>query len=257
MKKLKESLVFVIHLISMGMVWALDAQQVFERVSPSIVILKTNNSMGSGVIYGVDNSGLVASSLVLTNCHVVNGSSQVTVERLGKQSIGNVKSCDSERDIAIVVLGGVLPTVSSRSTPVKVGEPVFAVGAPLGLELSISQGIVSQLRSTKLGKDPMIQTTASISKGSSGGGLFDGEGRLLGLTTSYLKDSQNLNFAIPFNFILEIGGANTFSKGVVKSASSGDPIKTKCGWKKMTMDADHGYQIYIDNCLMKKLREVS
>ena len=66
------------------------------------------------------------------------------------------------------------------------GEPVYAVGAPQGLELSLSEGIVSQLRG---GPPPLIQTTVAISEGSSGGGLFNAEAELVGITTFYLKDS--------------------------------------------------------------------
>jgi hypothetical protein len=82
-----------------------------------------------------------------------------------------------------------------------VGEPVYAVGAPQGLELSLSEGIVSQLRG---GPPPLIQTTVAISQGSSGGGLFNAEGELVGITTFYLKDSQNLNFAVPVEWIGEV-----------------------------------------------------
>jgi tetratricopeptide (TPR) repeat protein len=81
-----------------------------------------------------------------------------------------------------------------------VGVPVYAVGAPQGLELSLSDGIVSQLRG---GPPPLIQTTAAISPGSSGGGLFDGEGRLVGLTALYVEGGQSLNFAMPVEWISE------------------------------------------------------
>ncbi len=83
------------------------------------------------------------------------------------------------------------------------GEPVYAVGAPQGLELSLSEGIVSQLRG---GPPPLIQTTVAISQGSSGGGLFNAEGELVGITTFYLKEGQSLNFALPVEWIGEVAG---------------------------------------------------
>ena len=70
------------------------------------------------------------------------------------------------------------------------------------MEFSISGGIVSQLRSLG-GSPPLIQTDASISEGSSGGGLFDGEGNLVGITSFYYKKGQNLNFAIPSEWIAD------------------------------------------------------
>ena len=88
-----------------------------------------------------------------------------------------------------------------QNAGLKVGDPVYAVGAPQGLELSLSDGIVAQLRGEP---SPLIQTTAAISAGSSGGGLFDKEGLLVGLTTFYLEGGQSLNFAMPVEWICEV-----------------------------------------------------
>jgi len=82
-----------------------------------------------------------------------------------------------------------------------VGDKVYAVGAPYGLELSLSEGLVSQLRG---GPPPLIQTTAAISVGSSGGGLFNELGELVGLTTFYLKGAQGLNFALPVEWLSDL-----------------------------------------------------
>ena len=85
------------------------------------------------------------------------------------------------------------------SKNLKVGQRVYAVGAPEGLELTLSEGLISALRS--VANFRYIQTTASISHGSSGGGLFDAQGRLIGITTFYWSDGQNLNFALPADWI--------------------------------------------------------
>jgi Trypsin-like peptidase domain len=236
--------------LSVPTTWALDAQQIFERVSPSVVVIKTADGMGSGVVYAVDYSGLTPSSTILTNCHVVKGSTQVTVERLGKKATATVKICDAERDMAILTLGGALPTLPVRTTPLKVGEPAFAVGAPQGLELSISQGIVSQLRPSPLGKDPMIQTTAAISQGSSGGGLFDGDGRLVGLTTMYHKDGQSLNFAVPLSYVesLKHSANNHSNTSTAPKPSAAAPQKQSCGWSWLDDPSDRRFERYIDYC---------
>jgi S1-C subfamily serine protease len=76
----------------------------------------------------------------------------------------------------------------------KVGERVYSVGAPSGLERTLGEGIISGLRSSK--KDRFVQTTAPISPGSSGGGLFDSSGNLIGVTTFLVKEAQSINFAI-------------------------------------------------------------
>ncbi len=84
----------------------------------------------------------------------------------------------------------------------KVGQRVYSVGAPKGLELSLGEGLISQLRGGE--EFDFIQTTAPVSHGSSGGGLFDKEGRLIGITTFILADGQSLNFAIPADWIFEL-----------------------------------------------------
>ncbi len=76
----------------------------------------------------------------------------------------------------------------------KVGETVIAIGAPSGFSNTLSTGIVSQLR--VLDGQKLVQTTAAISGGSSGGGLFDDKGNLIGITTFKIRDAESLNFAI-------------------------------------------------------------
>jgi S1-C subfamily serine protease len=95
----------------------------------------------------------------------------------------------------------IAPTAS-----VVVGESVYAIGTPRGLELTMSAGLVSSLRKNTAGQIVLVQTSASVSGGSSGGGLFDDSGALVGLTTlgSVTGDAQNLNFAIPADWIVEL-----------------------------------------------------
>ncbi len=81
-----------------------------------------------------------------------------------------------------------------RFSDMKIGERVYTVGVPSGLERTLGEGIISGLRFAKKGR--FIQTTAPISPGSSGGGLFDSSGNLVGVTTFLLKEAQALNFAI-------------------------------------------------------------
>jgi hypothetical protein len=97
----------------------------------------------------------------------------------------------------------------------RIGQRVYAIGAPQGLELTISEGIVSSLREVPGGS--VIQTTAPISPGSSGGGLFDLSGRLVGIMTFQHRYGQNLNFALPADWI---AGMQT------RRASASAPVPT-------------------------------
>ena len=83
---------------------------------------------------------------------------------------------------------------SRRYSDLQIGERVYTVGSPQALDRTLGEGIISGLRSLRGIRH--IQTTAPISPGSSGGGLFDRHGNLIGITTFLLKDSQSLNFAI-------------------------------------------------------------
>jgi len=152
-------------------------------------------SQGSGVI--------LSSGRVATNCHVVEGGLSYQVIWDKQLVIATLYAEDGDKDICLLDVKGIegKPAQFGKATDLKVGDAVYAVGAPKGLELSLSDGIVAQLRG---GQPPLIQTTAAVSPGSSGGGLFDGEGRLVGLTTFYLEGGQSLNFAMPVEWIGEV-----------------------------------------------------
>jgi hypothetical protein len=181
---------------------AAPAAQVFETAAPSVFsvgVIGTDGQRRSG-------SGVaVAPGKIATNFHVVRDAREIFVkhgERVGKALL---LSADERHDLALLHAEGFSPPVA-RFAPrgaAGIGQPVYAIGAPRGLDLSLSQGIVSSLRRTADGE--LIQTTAPISPGSSGGGLFDEQGRLLGLTTAQIVDGQNLNFAIPVEWLRFIG----------------------------------------------------
>ena len=180
---------------------ALTPPQVFEKVREAVVVVRTLDAQGKAKGYG--SGVLLPSGKIVTNCHVVEGGDSYQVGR-GKQLVSaTLYAEDGDKDICLLDAKGITgkPVQLGKAASLKVGEKVYAVGAPQGLELSLSDGIVAQLRG---GSPPLIQTTAAISPGSSGGGLFDGEGRLVGLTTLYMVDGQSLNFAIPVEWIGEV-----------------------------------------------------
>ena len=177
---------------------ALTAEQVYAKVSPSVWRVMTYDAdnlplgQGSGVVIGTE--------MVVTNCHVLAGQTGGGEAREGIAGgqAGDVgrqaRPLPAERGRAQGAA-----RVGGRSSKVTVGQNVFAIGNPKGLELTMSAGLVSSLRRNTAGQLVLIQTSAAISGGSSGGGLFDALGNLVGLTTlgSVSGDAQNLNFAIP------------------------------------------------------------
>jgi len=181
--------------------YALTPGQVFEKVKNSVVVVWSLDvqgkitSQGSGV--------LISSGRVATNYHVVKVGFSYQVGQGERIIPVTIYAYDEKKDICILKADEIkgTPVQIGKALSLKVGDPVYTVGAPQGFELSLSDGVVAQLRGNPL---LLIQTTAAISPGSSGGGLFDGEGYLVGLTTFHWKDGQSINFAVPADWISEI-----------------------------------------------------
>lgn len=186
--------------------FALEPDQVYAKVAPSIVVVvgyKTANpaasSLGSGVV--------IAPGQIVTNCHVIEDADLIYVRHEKISSVALLRFADPDRDLCQVTavdksqFSKAITGVVSVSE-LRVGQRVYAVGAPQGLDLTLSDGLISSLRT--LDEGTVIQTNAPISPGSSGGGLFDANARLIGITSFYHTGGQNLNFAVPASWILEL-----------------------------------------------------
>lgn len=178
-------------------VLALSPPEVFERASKSVVIIEADQGAGKRAL----GSGVVVTTVwIATNCHVIGLASLVTIRRGDHTLTARLGPRDESSDLCLLHSSDLnsfpgLGVARRLSGPLKPGSRVFAIGSPRGLELSISEGLVSAVRDD--GSRRLIQTSTSISPGSSGGGLFDDEGRLIGITTLFLTGAQNLNFAVP------------------------------------------------------------
>ncbi len=172
----------------------------YDRLSPSVVSITVSGRDGAPLASG---SGVILSSdgVILTNYHVVEGGVFFDIKLPGqgvdeRPIPARPFQCAAGQHLAtlqIVPVNGLKPVRLAKKVPA-VGDHVFAVGSPLGLEGSLSDGIVSQIREDK--GEVLIQTTAPISHGSSGGGLFLGDGSLVGITALSIRAGQGLNFAV-------------------------------------------------------------
>jgi hypothetical protein len=179
------------------------SEGVFKKASPSVVTVKIFGGADKRLL--VQGSGVVVGpGTVVTNRHVIESGGEIQVIDHGQAYSASVMYSDREYDLcALGVPTLPAPQVDMASVQtVRVGQRVYAIGAPRGLELSISDGLVSSIRS--YGAFPLIQTNAPISKGSSGGGLFDTDGRLVGITMSSAIDGQNINFALVADLISQL-----------------------------------------------------
>lgn len=203
---------------------ALTPAELFARVSPSVWRVQTLDGDGLPLVQG--SAVVVAPSQLVTNCHVLARARRVQVRRDGQAKVMAAKLVlwDVQRDLCqLEVQGAVAPSVRlGSSAAAAVGQPAYAIGHPKGLDLTLSAGLVSSLRRNSAGQLVLIQTSAAISGGSSGGGLFNEEGELLGLTTiaSIAGDAQNLNFAIPADWIRDLPRRHAAALAAASSAAA-------------------------------------
>ena len=178
------------------------AEQVFEKSWRSVVVIVNNDGQGSGVI--------VRPNVVATNCHVVDEGGDISVYKANNRRVDTttpltavIRHSDTEQDFCILDVDGLwgVPATMRKYETLRVGENVYSLGAPQGLDLSLSAGLVSQLR--KIDGYQVVQTDAAISPGSSGGGLFDRDGNLVGITTFKFVDEnvEGIGFAIPADLV--------------------------------------------------------
>jgi hypothetical protein len=183
---------------------ALEPDVLFEKVAPSVWEVFTFDAKG---VVGLGSAVVIANGEVVTNCHVLANAKGALLRRQNVMYEAKLKHADVPRDLCVLsVANFTAPAVAVVPLAgLKVGQKVFAIGNPKGLEATLSEGLISGLRGEWKDGSHVIQTTAPISPGSSGGGLFDTEGRLVGITTFQSKDGQNLNFALPAEWIGQIG----------------------------------------------------
>ena len=201
----------------------MTVQQIASVVSPSVVAITTEQMSSSQTWFGGyyvqsgAGSGVIISQdgYILTCAHVVSGATSVKVQLNGSDESydATVVGQDSTSDIAVLKIDatGLTPAVIGDSDALAVGEVAVAVGNPLGtLSNTVTDGIVSALnRQVTVQNNDMtlIQTDASISPGNSGGGLFNGNGELIGIVNakSSYSEAEGIGFAIPINTAMDIG----------------------------------------------------
>lgn len=182
-------------------------RQFFGSQMPNIPNEQIQRGMGSGFVVSSDG-------LILTNAHVVEGSDKVKVTlKNGETYEGEVMGTDSLTDVAVIKIeaDAELPAVNfADSDELQPGEWAIAIGNPLGLDNTVTTGIVSATgrSSAQVGvadkRVRFIQTDAAINPGNSGGPLLNAKGEVIGINTAIIQNAQGLGFAIPVNSARDI-----------------------------------------------------
>jgi serine protease Do len=206
---------------------ALSGEQLYAKLSPSVASVGAYGN--DGVKVGGGSGVAIAPESLITNCHVAKLAPKLKVKIAGNTFDASITIADEEHDLCQLYVQGMnVPAVPlGSSSAVQAGQRVLALGSPYGLDLTMSDGIVSSLRPVEGGT--VIQTTAPVSPGSSGGGLFDTSGKLVGIVTFQMVNGQNLNFAAPVDWI-----------GVMRTRPVGDGFIRKVASANSDEDAKSG-----------------
>ena len=200
-----------------------SSSQIFNKVSPSVVYIETydfnEKPLASGSGFSLDSTGKIA-----TNFHVIEGANSAKVKTANGKlyNVEKILSYDKNQDLAILKIdgSGLTPVTLGDSDKAETGDKIYTIGNPLGMESTISDGLISTKSRVLDGLD-LIQISAPISHGSSGGVLVNEQGETIGITSSGIDQGQNLNFAIPINVLKSM-----LSQDINKTLAEINPIPT-------------------------------
>ncbi len=196
----------------------LSPEEVYEKCSPATVQINTDVSIGSGFF--------IDSGKIVTNYHVIQGASSIKVRMLNGRiyDAEYILGYNKTFDIAILSIPVETEKLMINKYKSNVGESVYAIGNPLGLTDTFTNGIITNL-SRPVNDIYCIQTNAAVTHGNSGGPLLNAYGEVIGINAMIYEEGQNLNFAIDINYLYQVSTANpiTVSEFAAKEEnSSGD-----------------------------------
>ncbi len=204
MIKIKKYLILIFLILLNNLVFSQRANDVAKNSFKSVVMIVMEDSHGQPLKLG--SGFFVASNLIATNLHVIENSKSGYVKIISSSKKYNIEGfvgVDYSNDLIILKINtnnkslNIIP-----SDNLEVGEEIYAIGNPQGLEGTISQGIISGIRNIDSKK--LLQITAPISPGSSGGPILNKNSEVIGIAVSTYINGQNLNFAVPSSYLIKL-----------------------------------------------------
>ncbi|WP_241014857.1 S1 family peptidase [Burkholderia sp. Ac-20379] len=184
-----------------------NAEKVFATVSPKIWTVKAEQPQANQFLIG--SAVLIAPSRFITACHVVEKAIDIKLTN-GPDTIGVdevLRDPDNRRDMCLLRVAGGFnrqPVPIAPISTLRVGQRVYVISSPRGLELSLTDGLISSLRQEPESQVPIIQSSTPVTSGSSGGGLFDEQGRLIGVVRSVATATENFAFSYPAEWVAQL-----------------------------------------------------
>jgi S1-C subfamily serine protease len=193
---------------------ALTPQQIAKQAFPSVIMVTVDDQHGQPLALG---SGFIyCPGIAVTNLHVMDGGHNATIRVVGQKEgirVLGISKIDERNDLAFLAFEKrELPPLPLATRQPEIGDDVYVIGNPQGLEGTFSAGLVSGIR--KVESDSVLQITAPISQGSSGGPVLNNRGQVVGMAVAAMRDGQNLNFAIPVTAIRSAGTKLTTPKPI-------------------------------------------
>lgn len=201
----------------------------FEKVSPSVWVVRTQDSSGRALAQG--SAVVVARERLVTSCSVLARASAVSVSRENVSYSASLEYPDPERDLCqLKVANLAAPVVAlAPSESLRTGARVYAIGSPQGRETTIGEGMLSGIRRNERADIEALPITTPVEPGANGGGLFDAQGRLIGITAVTLKDGQSQNIAVPAAWVAELPARAQAAMAVSAERSKPQPKATATG----------------------------
>ncbi len=185
--------------------WAQPVRLIARKALPSVVLLVMQDAEGRPISIGT--GFFVGDDVLATNLHLLDGASHGYYKHVGykkKFPIAGIAAKDEKRDLVLLAVPESTgpPLALGDSAKSAVGDVIYAVGNPHGLEGTFSQGIISGIR--QVGSHTFLQITAPVSVGSSGSPVINAKGEVIGIVTATEETGQNLNFALPASYLREL-----------------------------------------------------
>ncbi len=222
---------------------SISPQELFRSVEGKVFILEVLDSHGNKI--SAHTALLVDGKKIVTQCDLLEGAESLRVRQEDKTYPASTLFKDNARNLCILEATNSSGGLKLRETDPAPGSRVYAVSNALALGISISEGVVSGIREAN--GESAIQFTAPIAPGSEGGGLFDEDGRLVGIINYRQRDGQNVNFAQPARWIREIEARSTATDASATWRNKLTDLSKSGKWQEMSELAKKWIEVLPDN----------